>query len=259
MSAFILDPCLTRIKLTDEQTDHLKAEVKRSGISATKLLKELSDVPDGLSAQMIISWLGERNSARLDHYQYVVDGWASMPNAPKKLKAKKIKRIRLTAERVYKLRAMMKETASPLSFIFKNDKSKIPEGLTYAVVRGWLNGVRTASEDHYNYVLRHFQLLPAAERKNDPTPNSRMNRSVREVELSHNDLLELRRLQNDSGLNPRQLFECQDDVPNGLNYLRVYEWMARKSEWAAEVHLRYVVDVWTEAVALRKGTSSGMS
>lgn len=252
MADFILDPSLTRIQLTDEQIGHLRSEVDRSSIDATALLRRLKDVPDGLSSQMISSWLNNRNSARLDHYQYIVNAWATMPDGLSRIEVSKPPRIRLTENRVLALRSLMKEKETPLSFLFKNKNNKFPDGLTYATVRGWLNGVRTADEGHFAFVLEYYQSLPLAELKEEILPSSRMNGAVLEVSIAHDTLLQLRRLQSESGLNPRQLFEEQDDIPNDLDYLQVHEWMARRRVWAAEVHLSYVLRVWSKATSLNE-------
>ncbi len=71
-----------RIALTEERLAFLKAERVRTGIGPTRLLKFADDVPHGLNANMLTNWLmGQNSKVREDHYAYVLDLWASLPDA----------------------------------------------------------------------------------------------------------------------------------------------------------------------------------
>lgn len=70
-----------RAPIPDIFRQKLRAERERTGISSAGLLKEASDPPDSLTANVINSWLtGGAKTARKDHMDWVVGAYSGMPD-----------------------------------------------------------------------------------------------------------------------------------------------------------------------------------
>lgn len=71
-----------RIELNEERIAFLKSERTRTGVGPTRLLKDADDIPDGLSVNTLTNWLmGQNRQVRKDHFEYVLDLWACLPDA----------------------------------------------------------------------------------------------------------------------------------------------------------------------------------
>ncbi len=59
----------------------LRAEIKRTGVTALMLLKNAHDAPDGLNAAHVNRWIGGIvRSAPARHVRYVTARWEALPN-----------------------------------------------------------------------------------------------------------------------------------------------------------------------------------
>lgn len=66
--------------LTDEECSLLKHHRNRTGVGGSVLLRDASDKPQGLTPQMISSWMSEKPPrANPDHVRYVLDSYARRP------------------------------------------------------------------------------------------------------------------------------------------------------------------------------------
>lgn len=75
-----------RAPISDIFRQKLHAERERTGVSSAGLLKSASDAPDGLTTNIINSWLtGGAKSARKDHMDWVIVAYEAAPSRrPKK-------------------------------------------------------------------------------------------------------------------------------------------------------------------------------
>lgn len=70
-----------RAPISDIFRQKLHTERKRTGVSSAGLLIEASDPPDGLTANIINSWLtGRAKTARKDHMDWVIATYRRAPN-----------------------------------------------------------------------------------------------------------------------------------------------------------------------------------
>lgn len=71
-----------RMELDEERLAFLRSERRRTGVGPSRLMKTAEDVPDGLTVNMLTNWLmGQNRQVRQDHFEYVLDLWASLPDA----------------------------------------------------------------------------------------------------------------------------------------------------------------------------------
>ena len=73
-------------ELTSEILDKIRAEKKRTGIGAQRLLDMFEDIPDGLNSTIVDVWTSREDTdqrvktARKDHIDYVLKRWAELPD-----------------------------------------------------------------------------------------------------------------------------------------------------------------------------------
>lgn len=71
-----------RAPISDIFRQKLYAERKRTGLSSAKLLKGASDTPEGLTANVINSWLTRgAKTARKDHMDWVIVAYSEIPDS----------------------------------------------------------------------------------------------------------------------------------------------------------------------------------
>jgi hypothetical protein len=72
-----------RIIITDPMRAELIRERLRTGVLISLRLRRDPDAPEGLTPTMISGWLkGKIRSARADHWNYVLNWWRALPDAP---------------------------------------------------------------------------------------------------------------------------------------------------------------------------------
>lgn len=70
-----------RAPISDIFRQQFRAERKRTGLSSAGLLKSASDAPDGLTTNIINSWLtGGAKTARKDHMDWVITAYSAAPD-----------------------------------------------------------------------------------------------------------------------------------------------------------------------------------
>ena len=73
----------TRLEFTEQHRAALENERIRTGVDATPLLKDFNqgEVPDGLSASMISSWLNNKpKTVAAELYDWTLAAWKALPN-----------------------------------------------------------------------------------------------------------------------------------------------------------------------------------
>ncbi|WP_309383995.1 hypothetical protein [Cerasicoccus frondis] len=260
MNNLITNPALCRITLTDEHRELLRSETERTGIRPQQLLEQMQAAPEGLTAGMVSSWIsGTVTTAQLDHLQKTLDTWQSLPDAgmPRPLRCNPSAFTRLTEDQRNALQELVDITGANMTQLFRECKD-IPPNLSPNMVYNWLNGeTQNAIPEHYDFVFEALSKLPE---KEIPSPRQRIGqitvledgertkKDIPQIELTRETRGTLRKLQKQSGLNPRQLLESFNDVPDGLTSAEVYRWLSKgESIWVCPEHLDYVMNAWSEA------------
>ena len=189
---FYLDACRQAsnhpqryIVITDELIDVILGHRERTGRSGIALLKDRNDIPEGLHAYIINSWISkDTNSARKDYVEYTINLWIAMPDKivskPIKkafaIKPPKVKKRLLFGEEppeveklkpkkpipTKKLIVINDEMRKELEVIYDksvdiNIHSK-PRGLRMTMVEGWTDGrIKTARKDHWDFILKLYK------------------------------------------------------------------------------------------------------
>ncbi len=74
-----------RVALTEAMADRLQHERERTGCAVKALLADREYLPEGLTPSIAASWMqwhGRAKSLNLEHYRYVLDLWADLPDDP---------------------------------------------------------------------------------------------------------------------------------------------------------------------------------
>ncbi|MEC3949290.1 hypothetical protein [Sphingobium sp. HWE2-09] len=164
----------TTVPITKAIRQKLRAEIKRTGVTAMMLLKEAPDLPDGLTVAHVNRWIGGViDAARARHIDYVMSRWASLPDnagrvssngspLPKRGKrfADSAKRIEVTAEMSRLLRSELARTGIDHATLL-DGMSHVPEGLNARIIAGWLyRQAATTNEIYWAFVMTWLGAAP---------------------------------------------------------------------------------------------------
>lgn len=143
------------------------------------------------------------------------------------------KRVALTKETLSQLKHHKKRTGVGPQELLKVDKSSIPENLSSAHIKHWLDRkIKTAPITHLEYVLKTWSNLP------DYTDVfTVLNKGKREG--LHNVLKE-------TGMSPRRLFSNRDDIPKGFSWQNIYEYFRPKRKTIKSEYYNYIIQVCEE-------------
>ena len=140
-----------RTPVTDEMVDLLRAEADRTGTGLRRLLAARSDVPDGLTENIISSWIDRRvKTADRGYFEYVVRCYREAPLFPT-----------ITPEIRAELHAHRDRTGVGPAVLL-GGACDIPEGLNIGTIESWLSGIcNKAAEDHLHFVLNRYRNWPS--------------------------------------------------------------------------------------------------
>ncbi|NQW11783.1 MAG: hypothetical protein HQ481_18120, partial [Alphaproteobacteria bacterium] len=141
-----------RVRIDTEMQSSLKVLRQKTGIGQTELLRHSPNKPDGLSPQMVSSWInGSIRTAQQAHLDWVREAWDSVLNKPQNLP--ELDRTIITEALRNELRALCQRTdISPDRLL--RDASGVPPGLTESKIRFWLTGrTKSALGAHVDWVL----------------------------------------------------------------------------------------------------------
>ena len=140
-----------RIPLTDEMVTLLNAEIERTGSGLRRVLAAREDVPDGLTENIITSWIDRRvRTARADYYEYVLRCYAEAPLFST-----------ITPDIQAELRGHRERTGVGPAVLL-GGVSDIPKGLNVGTIESWLSGISTkAAEEHLSFVLSRYRDWPS--------------------------------------------------------------------------------------------------
>ena len=139
-----------RIPLTESRIAELKAEIERVGIGPYKMFTGRDDLPEGLTVNMINSWLdGRVGSADPALFAYVLQCYREAPRV-----------IELTDAVRCQLRDHRERTAVGPAVLI-NAAPDLPDGLNKGMIESWLSGIcGKVREDHLTYVMGLYEAWP---------------------------------------------------------------------------------------------------
>lgn len=190
-----------RIPLTVDIVEQIRAEIARTGVGPTRLMKRANAPPEGLSAGIISHWLHRRiKTARRECLEYALDLWRSLPGDPL---------IQITSELRQKLHDEAARTGKGATAMMRGLRPSEHGGLSAATVKGWMLGrVKTAERDKVHFVLNRWSKI------------SDLEHWMFEVTQEHKKRLksEIAR----TGVSIPSIFAAASEVPTGLtvNVLR---------------------------------------
>ncbi|AZI37880.1 hypothetical protein NT2_13_00790 [Caenibius tardaugens NBRC 16725] len=158
-------PTNKRLAFTSEMRAHLAAEFLRTGSGPVPLLKRASDMPSGLTHQMLQSWLhGEPGTVGEAFWDHVTGCLRALPDDPRKQPRRgrpkgeshdKIDEIELA-----ELQHHRKRTGIGPTMLLRRAADK-PAMLTPPMVSQWLNGVTERADPKLvAYVLARYRAWP---------------------------------------------------------------------------------------------------
>jgi hypothetical protein len=162
------------IPITAEIRKRLKAEQRRTKMTARALFADDPNLPDGLSASIVNRWLGGIvRQAPKAHLDYVLQVWQAVPdrhglNLPGSRTHAKGRRwplnnedwIDLTPEMTARLQDELKRTGMKISNL-KRFEADFPAGLSLTTIRNWKNNkVRTVQVNSWNFLIKLFANQP---------------------------------------------------------------------------------------------------
>jgi hypothetical protein len=155
------------IALTKVVRASLRAEHKRTDVTAMQLLDGAEDLPDGLTAGSVNRWMnGLIRAAPRCHYDYVVARWKALPDAT--ATQKRGKRyptasdawIEVTDAMSSHLRLELARTGLDHAVMFEG-LIDVPPGLNARIVKGWLyEEAETTRTAHWKYVVARLAAMP---------------------------------------------------------------------------------------------------
>lgn len=163
------------IEITDAIRATLRAEMRRAGVTAIKLLKGRRNLPEKLDARTVNRWLvGLYLTAKRSDLKYVMELLAASPSDPGRITGdgRKLSRrgarhpvegetwINVTDEMAAHLRGELVRTGIESAGLLRGLES-VPPGLTQRVVYGWLyRESDTTNKAHWDYVVARLRSLP---------------------------------------------------------------------------------------------------
>lgn len=156
-------PTLTqkeRIPLTDYLRAQLKAEMVRTNVGFTHIIKSMGDTaPEGLTVDVIRKWdKADVLTVDSNHWEKVIAAYKILPSVEivEKAKFTDAHHILLTTE--------MTRTGKGAKAILALMGDTVPEGLTKRIIENWRNGdTATFKPEYWNAIIAAYKSLPAIE------------------------------------------------------------------------------------------------
>ena len=230
------------IPIIKEAIDALKRHQLRSGLLPTRLLGGVNDVPEGVTASAVISWInGTVKTVNKEHLDFVLDLWAGQPDLKVcKVKNKRrsiknrshlipINRMPLSEELILVLEPYRDAGLLP-SQIFENAK-KVPEGLSTILVSKWLSrGAKTIEKKQFDYVLRRCKALEKA--------------PYRRINITEKMRQDLKDQSERTGIGATALLGQIKGCPEEVSANMISAWAHGHTKTARKDHYEYVLREW---------------
>lgn len=243
------------IPLTGMVRQRLRAEIRRTGVTAIMLSRHDADVPEGLNARMLNRWIGGIiEEAPQAHINYVLAKLASLPDREEaKARPRQTRWPRSADERWILLTTDMRtelsvkiEAAGVTPESLLAGATDLPERLSVRVVRSWIHGeVKSLNADHWAYVLNRLGTRPLGlstvpfkprKARNKIASNFPGHRALTDAERAA-----LRAHRKRTGLGAARLLNDAADKPKGLSAAMISGWLTGKTQTADPALIAYVL------------------
>lgn len=246
------------IPLTSTLKGKIKAEIKRTGITARMLLANDIEKPEGLTSSMINRWIGGViKTASQAHLDYVLQKWSGLadnagrvlsegillPTSRSKFASASSKPIAITKKMSLFLRAEFERTGmSPHNFM--DNIENVPDGLTSRIIQGWLyQHAKTGNAAFWNFVQTHLKSRP------DKKGNSLPSRKPYRIPENKPEHREITAEERNTLINHRErtriggsvLLRGAVDKPQGLSASMISGWLTGVTKTALPIHINYVI------------------
>lgn len=157
--AALPDASATFTQITEDLLEHFAAEKKRTDIAAYALVRNSGDPPADLSKEKASAIVGGANKSVLTaHIDWLIEKWAALPDAPK--------RIPLTATMIATLQAEKRRTGVGVSKLINANRHILPRRIRSASIEAWMGGrYKTVKSEEYEIVRELWADLPDASEK----------------------------------------------------------------------------------------------
>lgn len=249
------------IAISDATRQKLLFEKKRTGISPKALLREQTDLPDGMIKSWVAGWLsGVIDMAEESHLNYVLKKWQELPQVKPYYRQStkpashermpRMKRSALTEEITEEVRGLLQSkfnqgTITAKSFLRRF--SPVPDGLTENTLSRWVNGsAKKARKEHLTFVLEHLGKVPVLSQEDTQKFesikkfSSHINREI----INEKDVLEIKLHQARTGVGATKLLKNAKNIPEGLASSMITAWTNHHVRTAYPEHIKYVLELW---------------
>lgn len=265
---------------------------KKTGISPNQLLKEKTDIPDGLSVEVIKCWLkGKTKGAKKSNVVFVLEAWKAIPEEkiqrspdkyrdqrkpqrrPKTIRKNDKRPDELTSRRPYQAVSkvekilLLNEDRTPNKALQElielrgnsllspgrllKECHNIPEGLTDAVISGWLSGkIKSANRTHFEFVKEAWKTRIKARKETekhglqlvevDPYLDTFVGKIILITPEVRDRLIS--GFEKTGQSSPSLLKTSENAVPSGLTARGIRSWLKGDMLYAPEKHLNFVLE-----------------
>lgn len=217
------------VTISDELRAHLRREQERTGIGPMRLLRNAHEKPARLNSSTVSGWLGGvTRTASAAQFDYVLKRWAILPDN---------RRIPFTPDMRTHLEAEFRRTGTGSVTVLAK-AADCPEGLTPALIQTLLRkNINTILESHWAFLQDRLRGIP---------DGSSASKSVAEkyragAAISEDDLTELRRLREATGVGGAVLLNGANDKPAGLTAAIINGWVTGAIRTARPDFVSYVL------------------
>jgi len=223
-----------RIPVTLHILDELNFQRKRTQVTPEKLLKNATDIPEGLSVAHIhrLFYKKTRTASKI-HIEYLLSRWKSFPDCKIKpgrngAEYKSWGYIKITPETKNVLHQYKKQTRIGAEKLL-NGAQGIPDGLNAAIINNWLTGGSTTAYSEYiEYVMRTWKELAEGEQER--------------IEITPDIMAALKDSRDRVKRFPSYVLAAATDIPQGLSPHIISSWFSGTAKTARKDHLNYVLD-----------------
>lgn len=236
-----------RVPVTEAMRAELRYLKDATGVGPRALMRQApQSIPQGLRSHTIQTWLdGLVKTARIEHWQYVLDAWHSLP-----------RQIVITNDMRAQLQTLRASGGMGVTRLLRLTAKPVPPGLKASTVNRWLNGkAKTACSDHWHYILDAWESLvqsiaaranstdtppPSPQKVPVPPPPPRPQR----VPVTESIRRRLQEQKERTCLGPSAFITAAGDRPRGLGHGSIAGWLSGTAKTARADHLAFVLRTW---------------
>ena len=213
------------IEMSTDYQNFLKSERDRTGLKGHRLLTNMVERPDDLSVSLVSRILnGGLKKIKETHLEAMIEAYKNTPD------------LACSSETVPLDKALIKRLMNYRdlgvlpSAIFEG-RDDAPMGLDVYMIGRWFN----RKPEFVNKEYLDFVLTSCESMENDKS---------RRVKITPKILDEINMHKERTGIGPKVLFDRLNNVPDGLNYLIVSNWINQTTSTAQLSYVNFVIDSW---------------